>query len=83
MLMTVTEFEELDTAQQAGILYRDGVYVGKRKKSGHVVLLFQLEHFYAEVIYSKYRHFISSIRCTNSISILDPYLEQIEVELAG
>ena len=78
--MTVVEFEAIEVSRQVGILYRHGVYIGKQKRSGHVVLLYQLDHFYVEVIYSRYRRHISSLRCTNSISILDPYLEQIDVE---
>jgi len=78
--MTVVEFEALGMTQQVSMLYRHGVYIGKQKRLDQVMLLYQLDHFYVEVIYSRYRRYISRLRCTSSVSVLDPYLEQIDVE---
>jgi len=79
--MTLFEFKLLSEAEQLELLYREGVYIGKRKEKGRTVLLYQVESFYVEVVYKKYRYFVSDIRCTDSTSCLDPYLEQINFEL--
>lgn len=78
--MKMKEFELLPEARQAAILYRQGVYIGKRKSGKRTVLLYQLESFYIEVSYLVYRRYISQITCSPSTDILNPYLEQILVE---
>ena len=77
--MTLFEFQLLRGKEQTDLLQQNGVYVGKRKESESVLLLYQFESFYVEITYRKYRRFIAQIRCFESTSILDPYLEQIEV----
>ena len=79
--MTFCDFQSLPVQEQVNILYHQGVYIGKRKASRLTVLLYQLESFYVEVYYRKYRHLISCIRCSESTALLDPYLEQIEIEI--
>lgn len=78
--MTLMEFQDLTESEQVNTLYREGVYVGKRKQGRFKVLLYQLESFYLEVFYSSYRRHIYKIRCSDSTAMLDPYLEQINVE---
>ena len=78
--MTLFEFKLLQETVQVSILYEDGVYIGKRKENESTMLLFQLDSFYVEVFYSSYRRYISRILCSESTVLLDPYLEQIDVE---
>lgn len=78
--MTLMEFQELTESEQINKLYQHGVYVGKRKQGKFTALLYQLESFYSEVYYYSYRRHIYKIRCSDSTVILDPYLEQIDVE---
>jgi len=78
--MTMMEFYCLTESEQINMLYRHGVYVGKRKSGKFAVLLYQLDSFYSEVFYYNYRRHIYKIRCSDSMNILDPYLEQIAVE---
>ena len=78
--MKMCEFQKLDGNEQLTILYNEGVYLGKRREENQVVLLYQLEAFYAEVFYRVYRQYTSKIRLSGSTSILDPYLEQFDVE---
>lgn len=73
------EFQLLSEKEKADLLYREGVYIGKRKEGPLTVLLYQADSFYVEVFYHKYRRFIVRMRCSESTSILDPYLEQIEI----
>lgn len=79
--MTLFEFKLLTDADQLDLLYSEGVYIGKRKENNQTILLYQLDSFYVEVFYKKYRYFVSEVRCTDSTSCLEPYLEQINVEL--
>ena len=78
--MTLFEFQVLPMQEQINVLYEQGVYIGKRKADKLIILLLQLDCFYVEVFYRKYRHDITKIRCSGSTCMLDPYLAQIDVE---
>ncbi len=78
--MTQNEFRLLPQAEQLDLLYTMGVFIGKRKQDNISILLFQLDSFYAEVHYQKHRCFASYILCSRSTDLLEPYLEQIELE---
>jgi len=78
--MKMSGFELLPCEEQIAIIYQQGIYIGKRKKSEQTRLLFQLESFYVEIIYASYRKAIHKMHYSESTAILDPYLEQIEVE---
>ena len=78
--MTLQDFLELPQDEQVGLLYEQGVYIGKRKLCKTAVVLYQLEGFYAEVYYQKYRCLIECISCFAGTARLDPYLPQIDVE---
>ena len=78
--MTVYEFELLPLEEQVHMLYMHGVYIGKRKGTQFTRLLFQLESFYVEIVYSRYRQLINQMRYSDSTEILDTYLGQIQVE---
>jgi hypothetical protein len=68
------------TEEQLSLLYQQGIYIGKKKTTQFTRLLFQLESFYVEIAYSTYRRSIHKMRYSDSTSILDPYLEQVQVE---
>jgi len=78
--MRCIEFQLLTTADQVNLLYKEGVYLGKRKEDEQVILLYQVDGFYAEVIYLNYRLHIDTIIASDSLQMLEPYLEQIDVE---
>lgn len=78
--MTLFEFQVLPMQEQVNVLYEQGVYIGKRKADKLTVLLMQLDSFYVEVFYRKYRQDITRLRCSASTWMLDPYLSQIDVE---
>jgi hypothetical protein len=80
VIMRMSDFEDLPVEKQLTILYQQGIYVGKSKKEDLTRLLFQLEYFYIEITYTSYRSSICKIHYTESTSILEPYLEQIQVE---
>lgn len=79
-LMTLFEFRVLTDDEQVDHLYRDGVYIGKRKDKGVSVVLYQLGGFYVEVYYHQYRRHVCRINGFSSTGPLDPYLQEINVE---
>lgn len=78
--MTLRKFLLLTQNDQVKLLYLNGVYIGKRKLGKTTIVLYQLEGFYAEVYYYKYRCLIECISCFADTARLDPYLGQITVE---
>lgn len=77
--MTMYEFRILTDQEQLDIVYGKGVYIGKRKARDLVSVLYQVDSFYVELFYKKYRYFISHTRCSASIVIAEPYLDQIDL----
>jgi hypothetical protein len=78
--MTMYAFQLMPEQQQTHLLYKYGVYIGKRKEGFSIILLYQFESFYVEVFYRKYRSHIKHLHCFETTELLDPYLEQIDVE---
>ena len=81
--MRMSDFNLLPAQEKAALLYKRGVYIGKRREGNQVVLLYQLDEFYVELFYVKYRHHIQRARCSASTLVLDPYLDQIRIEELG
>lgn len=75
--MKAREFESKDMGDQIAIIYSSGVFIGKRKKNNIWLFLYQVDALYLEISYISYRNDILSIRCDESIDILEDYLEQV------
>ncbi len=80
IVMMLNEFTQLTDKEKVNLLYAHGVYIGKHKQETTIVLLYQLEGFYAEIYYRKYRCVIKRISCFATTARLDPYLTEIDVE---
>ncbi len=78
--MKMYDFQLLPEQDQIEILYQSGVYIGKLREEFSIVLLYQLDTFYVEVVYRKYRSYVKHLHCFESTELLEPYLEQIDVE---
>ncbi len=78
--MTLFEYQLLTENEKIDLLYKEGIYIGKRKERGNSIILYQYGDFYVEIYYRKYRCFISHIKCFKSTEPLNPYLEQISIE---
>lgn len=78
--MKLQEFEDLALVAKCDVLYERGVYIGKTRTGEITRMLYNLEGYYVEIIYKKYRLFIQSITVLDNVEDLDPYLEQIDVE---
>lgn len=77
--MKLLAFMLLSSNEQADVLYVSGTYIGKRKTGRCISVLYQLEHFYVEVTFKKYRSAISAVRCFETTDQLDPYIEPINI----
>ncbi len=78
-LISLSEFVNLPQELQFELLHKHGVYIGKQKIGDQTIVLFQLNSFYVEVYYKKYRKIIDRIFTSDSTDILIPYLGQINV----
>ncbi len=78
--MTLLDFRMLSDNEQIDLLYKDGVYIGKIIEENLIKTLYQLGAFYVEVHYQKYRCFVTRLFCFSSTMLLQPYLEQMDVE---
>ena len=76
----LSEYAKLTEDQQFEILHRDGAYAGKRKVGKQTVVLFQLYGFYVEVFYKHYRKIVDHTIATDNTDILQPYIDQIDVQ---
>ena len=78
--MSLNEFRQLTENDQIDLLYKQGVYVGKRNQNERVVVLYQVDSFYVEIFYRKYRQYIARMHFFTTTDKLQPYLKQIDVE---
>jgi hypothetical protein len=78
--MRLYDFTHLPQKEKVTLLYKHGVYVGKRRYGKTIAVLYQFEGFYAEVFYRIYRREIDRISCFSDTTRLDPYLADIDVE---
>lgn len=77
--MNFYEFRMLNKNEQIDLLYKDGIYIGKRKEGRSTVVLYQLDSFYVKIFYEKYRYYINRLYCFTSTILLNPYLDQVNV----
>jgi hypothetical protein len=74
--MTFEDFR-LNQNEQLKLLSEHGVYM-ETASNAQSITTYQMDSFYVEIHYYRYRLFVSRIKCTGSTSILDPYLDQVE-----
>jgi hypothetical protein len=79
--MTMNCFLALPEEQQLTLIGEEGVYIGKRNCKPYHSLLFQLDCFYVEILYSRYRLEIVHMLCTKSTRLLDTYLDPVDIGL--
>lgn len=73
------EYASLSSQLKLDILFKAGVYIGKRKVNDQIVVLYQLNDFYVEVAFISYRCLIDYIIVSNDMKILKPYLDQVSI----
>jgi len=80
IFMNLNHFRLLAKKDQFALLSQQGVYVGKRKEDEITMVLYQLDTYYVEIFYRKYRQYVSDVRFFTSTDEIQSYLEQIDVQ---
>lgn len=80
--MKCKDFAALPHGDKSNILYKYGTYIGKRQKGSMAIVLYQVNDFYVEIFYYRYRVSIYKIKCTEGTEVLDAYLKQIDIDAA-
>jgi len=77
--VTSLTFESLPYNSKTQLLYNEGIYIGKRALNGFTAVLYQVHSFYVEIFFMEYRRQVKCFHVSESTHILNPYLDQIEV----
>jgi hypothetical protein len=77
MLLQEFKYETKQTKKQ--LILDHGVYIANRIKDQYILLLYQLDSFYAEVYYDYEEKEIGYIRTFHSTDELKPYLRNIDI----
>jgi len=78
--MQLAEFRSLSYEEQVDVLYREGIYIGKKKVGNEIILLYQLDHYYVKIFYSRYRENVQNICIFTSTRFLSGFLNHIDIE---
>lgn len=79
--MTVEVYNQLDYDCKI-IALKEAVCIAERQQEDFTIFLYQLNNFYIEVFQHKMHWCYCSIRCFDEWEKLDPYLEDINVDLS-
>lgn len=77
--MTTIDLSHLTISDQIELLYSEGIFLAKRKYEDRSVLLYQFRTTYVEIYYVRYRLQVERIVYTENTTVLDPYLDQIDL----
>ena len=78
--MKLSDFILLDEEEKKLAVLHAGVLIGKRKNTGSVAFLFQVENFYVEAFFNAQNKGIEEFRMFEQSVLLDPYLETIPID---
>lgn len=78
--MEKCQFDCLNKSEKIGVLYHDGVFIGKLTHDGVISMLYQLHTFYVEIYYKTYRHSVLKLESYSSPSIIDKYFPETGIE---
>jgi hypothetical protein len=79
--MTFQQFNKLSATEQEIAMWYIGVPVADRFDRIYRYLLFQLDAFYIEIAYAVNLNIITSLTAFDNTELLEPYLENIEIDL--
>jgi len=77
--MTLIEFNALDEPMQYLVLLEFGVCVSHREVNKYTYVLYQVDNFYAEVMYADEQKEILAMNVFSDTRLLEPYLDQISL----
>lgn len=79
-IMTLEQFKYLNEEDQQFVLQRRAVYIATLESSNGKRELFQLDSFYIEIEYQHKFMQVLTINLFDDTSILEPYLECIDID---
>ena len=79
--MHLYDFKTLDPNTQLEIVIDRGTLLLDRNEDGRGYLLYQVDGFYAEIILELTCHEISGLKSFTSTDLLDPYLENLNINM--
>ena len=81
MKIGLYEFNVLTDIEKANMVLDNGTFMLKRHDDQHVINLYTLSDFYVELYYDQKSNRINKIRSFKSTEPLDPYIDDIEVDI--
>jgi hypothetical protein len=78
--MKLSDFIMLNEEEKKFAVIHQGVLIGKRKKTGYIVFLFQLDNFYVETFGDTKTKAVTQYRVFANTKLLHPYLENIAID---
>lgn len=77
----IYEFNLMDDNSKAALLWGKGTFIMTRIENQYRINLYSLYDFFAEVWYNDEANSIDKIRTFKSIEALEPYLDNIKLNL--
>ncbi len=78
--MTLHQFNKMDKKAQRTCLLMEGNFLDERQTLRHDVMLYELDGFYTEAYFLKNTNKLAFLKTFTDTSLLDPYLEQINLQ---
>ena len=77
--MTLSEFKSLDASVQEYIIHDRAIALATRRGKDRQMALYYIDSFYVEVSYLPDTSEVTMIRSFKTDTLLQPYLEQIDI----
>ena len=81
MKIGLYEFNMLTDIEKANMVLDNGTFMLKRHDDQQVINLYTLSDYYVELYYDQKSNRINKIRSFKSMEPLDPYIDDIEVDI--
>ena len=78
--MTSKEFNKLTDKEKINLLIAEGKFIANRGGEHIVLNLYNLEDFFAEVIYNIDKHTVEKVRVLESDAELDVYIDEMNAK---
>lgn len=77
--MTLYQFKNLNKGRKLEVVCQNGVRLLEREEGDFMITLYQIGYFYVEVFFHQNKMHITQLRSHNSTVLLEPYLEQMNI----
>jgi hypothetical protein len=78
-IMKLNDFFKLSIDEQVETASK-GDFLGEREAKPYLIFLFNVGNFYAEVFYDELKNKIIRVKPFKAVRILEPYLDQVDIE---